>query len=217
MCSFLHITKAIKALTCQNFKFNFSLNFSIPLYSFCILDLKSILLKATVITSDFEFSIDSLSVDLGNLNELNTWTATGTSILTATTSYPDGYTIRAYADYNGELRLYDGQTLVDYIQRWPYSNSNPQLWSGTCEDNSECGFGYTTDSLLGPNCDDNRFATSTKYAGFATSSQLMDEVGKSCTEAFGDQTQIKYKVSTSKMKTPGDYQGTIYYVASVNY
>ena len=164
-------------------------------------------------SSDLQFTVDQPTVDLGDLYALNNYTATATTILTATTSYSGGYTVRAYASNNGELRL----DTTDYIERWLYANSTPALWDNNCpSDSNYCGFGYTTsDTSLGP-ANDNRFATSTKYAGFATSTPG-DPVGDSTAPAYGATTTITYKVSTQENKVAGSYTTTIYYLCTVNY
>jgi len=165
--------------------------------------------------SDLQFSIDSASVNLGTLSAGNNWTGTGATILSATTSYPGGYSITAYASNDGRLRL--GAT-GNYINRWDYANSTPALWGTNCEDNdSYCGFGYTTnDTTLGGTGDANRFTDATKYAGFATTAPG-DIVGDSTTTAFGATTTITYKVSAKSEYADGEYNTTVYYLCTVNY
>ncbi len=164
-------------------------------------------------TSDLEFSVDSLSVNLGQLDSGNDFTATGTTILYATTSYSGGYTVKAYASNDGRLKLDE----TNYIDRWPYANSTPALWSGNCMNNSECGFGYTTDdNSLGPGYD-NRFATSTKYAGFATSTPGDSMADETSAVPSGSEHTITYKVSTAVTQAPGTYNTTVYYVCTANY
>jgi hypothetical protein len=165
--------------------------------------------------SDLQFSIDSASVNLGTLSAGNNWTGTGATILSATTSYPGGYSITAYASNDGRLRL--GAT-GNYINRWDYANSTPALWSTNCEDNdSYCGFGYTTDDItLGGTGDEDRFGSGTKYAGFATTSPG-DIVADSTTTAFGATTTVSYKVSAKSEYADGEYNTTVYYLCTVNY
>ncbi|MFA5386929.1 MAG: hypothetical protein WC322_00850 [Candidatus Paceibacterota bacterium] len=165
--------------------------------------------------SDLQFSIDSASVSLGTLSAGNNWTGTGATILSATTSYPGGYSITAYASNDGRLRL--GAT-GNYINRWDYANSTPALWSTNCEDNdSYCGFGYTTDDItLGGTGDEDRFGSGTKYAGFATTSPG-DIVADSTTTAFGATTTVSYKVSAKSEYADGEYNTTVYYLCTVNY
>jgi hypothetical protein len=164
--------------------------------------------------SDLEFSVDSASVNLGNLNGGNNFTATGTTLLSATTSYPSGYTIKAYASYDGRLKL--GAT-ENYIERWPYANSTPAVWSGNCISDSQCGFGYTTsDNNLGGGTAD-RFATSTKFAGFATSTPGDQVADETTAVPSGSQYTITYKVSVLTTQAPGDYNTTVYYICTANY
>jgi hypothetical protein len=168
--------------------------------------------------SDLEFSVDSVSVNLGSLYELNSWTATGTTILSVTTSYPGGYTVKAHMEPTlGRLKMTYNST--DYwIIRWPYSNSTPAVWDGNCINNGQCGFGYRTSdyNLQGPGASD-RFATSTVFAGFATSSTAADPVADSTNSVSGATTTITYKVSVSNLQESGAYSGTVYYIATVNY
>ena len=138
------------------------------------------------------------------------------TILFATTSYSGGYVIKAYASNDGRLRL--GAT-SDYIERWPYANSTPFIWNIDCPDNSSyCGFGYTTSDTSLDNIGDgpNRFATSTKYAGFAISSPG-DTVSYHDAAVFGATTTITYKVSTNSTSTVGEYSTTIFYLCTPNY
>jgi hypothetical protein len=168
--------------------------------------------------SDLEFSVDSVSVNLGSLYELNSWTATGTTILSVTTSYPGGYTVKAHMEPTlGRLKMTYNSN--DYwIIRWPYANSTPAVWDGNCINNGQCGFGYRTSdyNLQGPGASD-RFATSTVYAGFATSSTAADPVADSTNSVSGATTTITYKVSVSNLQESGTYSGTVYYICTVNY
>jgi hypothetical protein len=108
---------------------------------------------------------------------------------------------------------------TDYwIIRWPYSNSTPAVWDGNCINNGQCGFGYRTSdyNLQGPGAPD-RFATSTVFAGFATSSTAADPVADSTSAVSGATTTITYKVSVSNLQESGTYSGTVYYICTVNY
>ena len=164
--------------------------------------------------TDLEISVNSVNVDLGELYGVNYYTATGTTILYATTTYSGGYNITAWSSNDGRLRL--GATAT-YIARWNHPNSTPALWSSTCDASAECGFGYTTsDSELGGTGDADRFATSTKYAGFATSTPG-DMVADSAGSASGATTTIRYRVSVASIQTTGDYSTTIYYICTANY
>ena len=164
--------------------------------------------------SDLEFSVDSASVDLGTLYSVNDYTQTGTTILYATTTYSGGYNITAWSSNDGRLRL--GATAT-YITRWNHPNSTPVLWSSTCNAAAECGFGYTTsDNNLGGTGDADRFATSSKYAGFATSTPG-DLVADSTIAVSGATTTVGYRVSVADIQASGDYSTTIYYICTANY
>ena len=167
------------------------------------------------LTSDLQFSVDSPTINLGSLYELNNWTATGTSILSATTGYANGYNVKAYASNDGRLRL---DETANYISRWPYANSTPAIWDIDCPNNSSyCGFGYTTsDNDLSGSGSADRFASSTKYAGFATTSPgdiLADSTGP----VQGATTAVTLKVSTDSTSTAGVYNTTIFFLCTPNY
>ncbi|MCK4782035.1 DUF2341 domain-containing protein [Candidatus Parcubacteria bacterium] len=165
-------------------------------------------------SSDLEFSVSSATTDLGTLNSINDYTATGTTILYATTSYSGGYNITAWASDNGRLQL--GATGT-YITRWNYANSTPAVWPDTCNASSTCGFGYTTsDNNLGGGGSVDRFAASTKYAGFATTTPG-DRVADSAAPASGATTTIMYRTSVSSIQSNGDYSVTIHYICTANY
>ncbi len=163
--------------------------------------------------SDFVFEIDSYFVDIGSLDDFNDWTNSGQSAITVTTSYSDGYTVRAHANNNGEMILDEN----NYIEKWPADNDSPTEWNGTCKDNDQCGFGYTTDDtdLTGGTAD--RFSGQF-YAGFPGSSEENVPVADSSGPVSeGDQTTITYKVSVPSTTKPGDYETSIYYISNVNY
>lgn len=167
-------------------------------------------------SSDLQFSVSSTTVNLGDLYDLNNWTATNTTILSATTSYSNGYNVKAYASNDGRLRL---GTTTEYIIRWPNANSTPAVWTNVCPNGSSyCGFGYTTSDTSLDNVGDgpNRFATSTKYAGFATTTPG-DTVSYHNAAVDGATTTITYKVSTNSTSTSGTYSATIFYLATPNY
>ena len=164
------------------------------------------------LNSDLEFGISSLIVNLGDLNEINNFTATATTILYVTTTAPNGYLITVYdsAGNNGEL-----VSSTYSIPRWPYNNDSPAVWNGNCVNDNECGFGYTTDdnSLSGGAAD--RFATSTKYAGFTSSTEEVADRGGGTWH--GERNIITYKVSVPSSQHPAVYNTTIEYICTANY
>jgi len=171
--------------------------------------------------SDLQFSISSPTLNL-TLNQVNDWTATGTTILSATTSYPGGYIVKVYASNDGKLT-----TSTYEIIRWPASNTTPTAWDTTCSASSTCcGYGYTTSdsSLTGGTA--YRFTSNTFcgaaagnycWAGFATSSLSTDPVADSTSTVSGATTTITYRVSVNSSQTAGNYTGTVYYIATANY
>lgn len=162
-------------------------------------------------SSDLEFGVDKTTVDLGILSDINYLTATGTTILYVTTTAPNGYLITAYAGNDGAMT-----TSTYSIPRLNANNATPTSWTSTCWQGDYCGFGYTTDdnNLAGGTAD--RFATSTKYAGFTSSTEeVADRPGGSW---YGAQNKITYKVSASPTQKPAkDYTATIHYICTANY
>lgn len=171
-------------------------------------------------SEDLVCSVNSISVFLGTLSELNIppYTATGTTILSVTTTYSGGYTIKAHMSTTlGRLKMTVDST--DYwISRWPHPNSTPAVWDGNCITQNQCGFGYrTSDYGLPPPGAEDRFATPTLYAGFATSSSDADPVAYSTSSVSGATTTITYKVSVLSSQESGTYSGNVYYICTVNY
>jgi cytoskeletal protein CcmA (bactofilin family) len=157
--------------------------------------------------SILEFSVDSFSVNLGELSGANNYTATGSTRTYATTSATNGYVITAWADWNGRLKH---QTQDIYIEKWTGTNSTPTTWG------SEYNyFGYTTDdTTLSGDGGPNRFSTSTKYAGFDISQPNAKPVADKDSPASGDQHLIIYRVVASIEQVAGLYQTSIYYICT---
>jgi len=168
------------------------------------------------------FEIPSgFSVNLGNLDSTNNYTATASSTLKVWTSATNGYVVTAWALNNARMK----QTTADiYINTWGGTNSSPTNWDGDCPNNSECGFGYNTndDSLSGnPTLD--RFVTNPTcgtddrcWAGFA-SAGAGDPVADSSAPTSSDTTIVRYKVSAPVSQAAGSYQTTIIYIITANY
>ncbi len=163
-------------------------------------------------SSDLEFSVDSTTAYFPNLNLLNDLTATATTILYVTSTV--GYIIQAFdvAGNEGELT-----TTTFSIPRWSSDNATPTEWGTNCITNpSYCGFGYTTDDndLTGGTVD--RFATSTNFAGFTSSTEPVADRGAGTWQ--NEQNIITYKVSVSRTQTAAaDYNTTIEYICTAQY
>jgi len=160
--------------------------------------------------SDLEFGLDSLTVNIGPLNDINNFTATATTITYVTSTA--GYLIQVYdsAGNDGELTATSGPS----ISRWDYNNDAPDPWGTYCKNNASfCGFGYTTsdDNLTG----DNRFGSATEYAGFTSSTEPVADRGTG--NWGGEQDTITYKVSVSETQEPETYDTTITYVCTAQY
>ena len=170
------------------------------------------------VTPSLSFSLSSTTVNFGELNSVNNFTATGYTTTTVSTNAYNGYIITAWET---SLLTNGGG---DTIANWSGTNSSPTAWSGNCPNNNECGFGYTTNdsSLSGGSAD--RFTNGgPKYAGFTTSGPgdpVADHTAKvdgSTGEVSGEQFVITYKVSVNSTQAAGTYNTTIVYVATAQY
>ena len=180
--------------------------------------------------SDLTFTAGA-NVDIGELEEFNLWTGQGNSVLTISTTFPQGYTIIAWGDYNGRMKMNEE---VSFISRWNYENSLPEAWDGICDnDNTKCGFGYTTDADNLPGGTANRFTNpdfceaetgeevegdGQCWAGFDDSLENASPLAYSDSGTSGNETtNITYRISAPSLSKPGDYSTTIFYIATVNY
>jgi len=123
-------------------------------------------------------------------------------------------------DSEGKL-TFNANTII----RWPGENATPTAWDGNCQNNSQCGFGYTTsDNSLSGGAPD-RFASSTFcgasvekcWAGFATSTALAAPVAYNNTAVNAASTTITYKISVNQNQAAGAYTGKVYYLCTPNY
>lgn len=145
------------------------------------------------------FVLSSTSASLG-LDEANTFTTTATTGLTVTARAQAGFQCYAYQTDN--LRHSD---TVTTIADWAGTNASPTTWTGNCIDNSECGWGYSTnDAGL------TQFS-STKYAGFTTTAPG-EVVAISTGPVTADATTITYKASVSRSQAAGLYQTIVRYI-----
>jgi len=154
------------------------------------------------------FGLDSLTVNFDTLDAGNSFTDTASTTLYVTTTAPNGYIVHAYTAANdGKLT---STSTTSTIARWDASNATPTTWGA-----GNYGFGYTTDDTNLSGGDPNRFATSTKYAGFTSSTEeVADRPGGSWS---GATNVITYKVSVSFIQKPATYQTTITYICTANY
>jgi len=180
--------------------------------------------------SDLTFTAGG-DVSMGILNELNGWTGQNTSALSVSTTFPYGYTVLAWGDYDGRMKM-DGED--NFVDRWGHENNSPGAWDGICDDdNTKCGFGYTTEADNLPGGTEDRFTNASFcgaqegevvegdgrcWAGFDTSSENASPVAYSDSGTEGSETtNITYRISAPAMSVPGSYSTTIFYMTSVNY
>ncbi|MCX6224754.1 MAG: hypothetical protein NTV01_08400 [Bacteroidia bacterium] len=159
--------------------------------------------------SDLQFSLNPGTVSL-DLRQANDFTDSYAIVLSATTSYPNGFIIKAHmADTLGKLT-----TSTAEIIRFPQSNSSPVPWTLTCNASSTCcGFGYTTNDSSLPGATPNRFTSPTSYAGFATSTLSTDPVATGGTGSY----TVTIKASVNNSQRAENYAGTIYFIATAYY
>jgi hypothetical protein len=150
------------------------------------------------------FTLDAASKSL-DLNSVNTFTATATTTLTVSTSATFGYNLTAYETDNMRHTAYSSVTISD----WAGTNAVPTVWTGTCIDNTQCGWGYNTGDA-----DLTQFAAN-EYAGFVGSSQAPgDIVAKSTAPVTNDATTITYRTSVLATQSAGPYKTTIIYIVT---
>ena len=170
-------------------------------------------------SSVLEFTIappDEVSLIL-NLD--NDFTTTTGITLSATTSHPNGFIVKAHmADTQGQLTTSSAE-----IIRFPHNNDSPGAWDDICNTSStQCGFGYTTNDDSLPGEPANRFTNSSFcgasgsycWAGFATSSESTDPVA---TGGGAENYFITLKTSVNSLQLPASYGGTIYFICTINY
>ena len=150
------------------------------------------------------FTLDAASKSL-DLNSVNTFTATATTTLTVSTTATFGYNLTAYETDNMRHTAYSSVTISD----WAGTNAVPTVWTGTCIDNTQCGWGYNTGDA-----DLTQFAAN-EYAGFVGSSQAPgDIVAKSTAPVTNDATTITYRASVLATQSAGPYKTTIIYIVT---
>jgi hypothetical protein len=167
-----------------------------------------------------EVTITGTSIDFGNLDTSNNFSATaGTQTnITVTTSTVNGYIVTAW-----ETQLMTcsnaGSCAAGTIPNFTYGTyADPKPWGATdyCKDNTNyCGFGFTSnDTDVGGS---NRYNGATEYTFFPTDYaapvRVMDYPGPISNKSF----LITYRISTSLIQTAGPYGTTIVYIITPQY
>lgn len=145
------------------------------------------------------FTLSSVSAVFNTLNSGNNYTANTTTVLTVSTNATNGYEMRAFE--SGLLAQDANYTIAD----WTGTNAIPTTWTGNCITNSQCGFGYSTNSTGTPQF------SSTKYAGFSQTAPG-DIVARATTTVTNEETTITYRVSVNFSSAAGTYTNTIRYI-----
>ena len=151
-----------------------------------------------MVSNSLAFSIDAISRSL-SLTNANTFTATTSNILTAT-STPNGYDVTAY-----QTQQLTHQNLVITIPDWTGTSGSPTVWTATCSGGSECGWGYNTN--------DADIGFGANYAAFAPVGDAPgDVVASAASDVSADVTTITYRTSASLIQEAGNYLTTIIYI-----
>ncbi len=154
---------------------------------------------------DFEFSLSSLSIDLGTL--IPGVHANGSHTMTVTTRGASGYTVYAYADHG--LRHQDGVTIIPHTtcDAGTCTTSTAALWSNQAIP----GFGY---NMTGQDIPTD-FTTSSYFRPFADESlaQPMQVVMSSPDLALDNVATITYKAGIPGSQAAGSYSTVVNFVA----
>jgi hypothetical protein len=173
-----------------------------------------------------------LSVDFGELNSTNNWTAKASSTLEVTTSASNGYVVTAWAINEARMKL---GSFDIYISKYNTKNDSPKEWDEDeyCYNYPNCcGFGFTTDdsdlsggtsnrftSGIGTTCAGAGASGNEAYSGFATSTETVafNPVADLSNPTTTDRTIITYKISVDSAQAAGNYQTTVIYICTANY
>lgn len=155
------------------------------------------------IIPSLSFSISTTSINLA-LTPVNTFTGRATTTLTVSTNASNGYRVLMHSD--GPLRKgLAGLAIAD----WTGTHASPTVWPGTCDGDSECGFGYST------NDEDLTQFSGSKFAAFINSSP-----GNSVSQSddfVTEETDVNFKVSVPSTQAGGGYRAIIFFVAVPNF
>ena len=154
------------------------------------------------------FNLNANQVSLGDVNSGNSFTATGTSTLTASSNAHNGYSIYAYETSAMELLSNVTITVPNFSAG---SYASPAAWNtGTY------GFGYTSScTSIGGS---NKYATGTLYAPFNTTGpgdivaqNLTSITGTTYNPGSPDTYTITYKAAVADNQTAGLYGTSVTY------
>lgn len=171
------------------------------------------------INSTISISVDSPTVNLGNLSPGDS--ATATTLIGVTTDSMGGYTLSSYfssVGHTDSLRHSNGTEYITDLTDWdPTANGgdgNAVTWSGS-------GFGFTIYANNSAEKNTTWWGTGTtvsdannKYAGFPSSSTKVLETTDY--KSGERQTSVGYKVQIPANKLAGTYSGEVTYIATVN-
>lgn len=158
---------------------------------------------------DFEFSLSSLSIDLGTL--LPGAHSSQSHTMTVTTRGATGYKVYAIADHG--LRHSDGSTIIPHTtcDAGTCTISNATVWTNQ----NVPGFGY---NMTGQDIPAD-FVSSSYFRPFpdATLAQAMQVVMSSSDVVHDHQATVNYKAGAAGSQAAGTYTTAIKYIAVPSY
>lgn len=164
------------------------------------------------------FTISGTSVNLGALDTANNFTYDAATVsVSFTTSASSGATVRTWSTQT-MTRVGGSETIAD----WTATNSAPSDWNGNCVNNSECGFGYTTNDATLTGGTANRFSAGTCgvdskcWAAFVHSGPG-DPVADSTTRTTSQSNLVTFKISVSNTQAAGEYNTVVIFIATAQY
>jgi hypothetical protein len=158
------------------------------------------------LASGLDVSITGTTITFANLNLENSFTNTASTQtqITVTTSATNGYAVTAWET---QKMTHNDFPAIE-IDNWLGDYDTPVAWTGNCANDTECGFGFTSD--------DSPYSGS-GYAGFPIGSSAPIIVADSPGPISGNANNISYRISAPNTQLPGTYSTTIVYVVTAEY
>ena len=174
---------------------------------------QSLISKANLLSeaSPFSFSISNSLIDFGIITPTNSIYRTTNLELS---NLKKGYIVTAFEDH--PLTISGSDTILPdtTCDNGSCSDITSALW----QDTLTYGFGYRCDNVSGNNCPVD-FNLDNYYRQFsdASNNKTPQIIMSSESPQSNAETQITYKINTSKSQTNGSYVNTITYLASPGY
>jgi hypothetical protein len=155
------------------------------------------------------YSIDNYQINFSDLNVDNNWEDQKTNSITTSTNAANGYVVYGYINKLLTGMADPAKTIANFAGSW----ANPAVWNS-----GNYGFGYTSSDNLVQ--DENRFAGSTKFAGFSTSApgdiiaDHTDPVDGTTGAVNNEKFDILYKVAVESIQSSQTYQTQAVFIVS---